>query len=179
MYSVIIDKKFKDTDAVKALYNSSFPADERIPFDTLADGDDANGDFYSFYDNEELCGIAYIYTDGDLSFLFYLAVSENMRGMGYGSKILSHISELKPGNRIILDIEKTEKTAANYLQRKRRKEFYLRNGYEESGIFYSVFGVDYELLIKNGSIVISELDAINKKLWSKKNGNAEITYRTD
>ena len=61
---------------------------------------------------------------------------------------------------------------------------YIANLFEDRRIHHQVQfvqdkSVDYELLIKNGSIVISELDAINKKLWSKKNGNAEITYRTD
>lgn len=33
----------------------------------------------------------------------------------------------------------------NYKQREKRREFYLRNGYKETGTFLTYLGVDYEV----------------------------------
>ena len=38
-----------------------------------------------------------------------------------------------------------DQTAANHEQREKRREFYLRNGYKETGLFLTYLGVDYEV----------------------------------
>lgn len=35
--------------------------------------------------------------------------------------------------------------AGNRVQREKRREFYFRNGYRETGLFLSYLGVDYEV----------------------------------
>ena len=38
-----------------------------------------------------------------------------------------------------------DQTAANHEQREKRREFYLRNGYKETGLFLTYLDVDYEV----------------------------------
>ena len=72
---------------------------------------------------------------------------------------LELISQRYPDNRIILDIEAEDPTAPNCEQRIKRKAFYERNGYTESGIEYDWRGIPYKILIKNGTITEAEFDA--------------------
>lgn len=98
-------------------------------------------------------------TFGDITAILFLAIAEELRDQGYGSKLLSLISERYPHNRIILDIEAEDSAAPNNEQRIKRKAFYERNGYTESGIAYDWRGVPYKILIKNGKITESEFEA--------------------
>ena len=45
----------------------------------------------------------------------------------------------------MVDFEMLDDTADNRRQREKRREFYLRNGYRETGLFLSYLGVDYEV----------------------------------
>ena len=55
-----------------------------------------------------------------------------------------------------------------------RKAFYLRNGFESSGIFVNVKGCDYELLCLNGKITYEEYQKVleasmGERLYKKAN----------
>ena len=56
-------------------------------------------------------------------------------------------------------MEAENPSAPNNEQRLRRKAFYEKNGYTESGIEYVWRKVPYKILIKNGSITEDEFDA--------------------
>lgn len=43
-----------------------------------------------------------------------------------------------------------DNTSDNNEQRAKRREFYLRNGYKEAGLFLSYLGVDYEVFCMDG-----------------------------
>lgn len=45
-------------------------------------------------------------------------------------------------------------------ERKRRKAFYLRNGYRETGLFLSYLGVDYEVMCMDEGFDEAELKAL-------------------
>ena len=81
----------------------------------------------------------------------YLAPSKLMemanacRSKGYGSRAIETPKLEYPGKKQVVDFEMPDDTAANSLQRKKRQEFYLRNGYRETGLFLNYLGVDYEV----------------------------------
>lgn len=141
----------KDLQKIKGLYKEAFPKVERIPFWLLLVGAGLGRiDFLAFYQTGRLCGIACLTSLENLTNILYLAVDCKIRSKGCGSRILKVIRKLRKGHTIVLDIEKPDLKADNYKQRKRRKEFYLRNGFSSSGYGYSFLGEDYEILNANG-----------------------------
>lgn len=139
----------KDLKKIKMLYDSAFPDDERAPFLVLALKSERKGvDFWSVYSDEEWAGLAYAITENDLTYLFYLAVPEEMRGKGLGSKIIRALMKRYSGNRFFLALEQLDETAGNYPERLERRRFYTKNGLQmlgqtikEGNVTYDVMGV--------------------------------------
>ena len=84
-----------------------------------------------------------------MAYLFFLAITAENRSKGYGSTILSLLSETYKTNQLTVDFEMVDENAPNYNQRVRRKTFYTKNGFKETGLFLTYFGVSYEVLCKN------------------------------
>lgn len=144
--------KCKNKKEIKEIYVSSFPEKERMPFILMLGMSCLwNTEFLSFYDGDTLCGLVYMATIGKQTFIMFFAVNKNIRSNGYGSSILDKIQLLHPDNKIIVSIEPCNKCAENLEQRLRRKEFYVRNGYEETGYYMKLAGQEQEILIKNGT----------------------------
>ena len=150
-----ITKKSQEYTKFKALYRKAFPRAERVPVRFLMNKD-VEGTLNACYDGELFCGFYATLTFGNITYILFLAIDDALRGQGYGSALLELISYHYPQNRIILDIEAEDCTASNNEQRIRRKAFYEKNGYAESGIEYRWRGVPYKILIKNGTITENE-----------------------
>lgn len=133
---------------IKSLYKVAFPRDERAPISLLfrKTGNERNA-FYAALDNDEFVGLVYTVRVESLVYVFYLAVVEEKRGHGYGSRILELIRKLYPDCVITLEIEDTEDANAdNKEQRIKRLRFYEANGYKQLHIKINEAGVVYELL---------------------------------
>lgn len=162
----------RDKASINALYESSFPEEERMPYPMMIAFTLRRGmDMKLYYHRGKLCAMTYVCTYGRLSYLFYLAVDESLRGRGLGTRLLEQIRRDYPENNIILEIERLDPTAENNGERIRRKEFYKRNGFTECGRCVSYGGVDYEVLSSNGTLDIAELDRLIKHFtfgaWKK------------
>lgn len=108
-----------------------------------------NTDFYAYFDGETLCGFTYQATVGNITVLLFFAVDEKLRSKGYGSAILAKLEEAYPKNQIVITIEPIDENAPDIETRRRRKKFYLGNGWKETG-YYISFGGKQEILFKNG-----------------------------
>jgi ribosomal protein S18 acetylase RimI-like enzyme len=124
-----------------------------------------DGNFYGYIVTKEL---------EDVIFICYLAIKENYRGKGYGSKLLKELTENFKNKKFIILEANSESMATNdeELQTiKCRKNFYLKNGFEEiKNIEYNIYGVSYDLLIyKLNASKISNYEAIDimKKFYAK------------
>ncbi|OWV19960.1 GNAT family N-acetyltransferase [Fibrobacter sp. UWB4] len=150
---------------VKALYESAFPANERIPIKHLLD-DKIKREFWAFFnkDNGEnaaapkFCGFSNSISHGDITNIVYFAVVPELRCHGYGSQILQVIRRQHPDTRIVVDIEVEEdsKNAEELKRRNRRREFYTRNGFDASPVDYVWQGEHYRLLSAGGSVTEKE-----------------------
>lgn len=101
---------------------------------------------WAVYDGLTFVGFTTVYPHTRLAYVFFLAVSSKTRSHGYGSRILSMLREQYSGKRIVLDIEPLDPGAPNYDIRVRRKQFYLRNGFHESGWLLKYLGLSFEVL---------------------------------
>ena len=164
-------RKHRDIRKIRKMYNGSFPDNERIPFDILMFTLSDERAMEAVYDDDRLIGMYYLFLNGDLIYLSYICVEEKERGKGYGSAILNHISENRNGKRIVLDIEEV-KDDEQYDETRKRKDFYLHNGYEETGVFYHFYGVDYELLSYGGKVSKDEWHSLILKHWGERANTA-------
>ena len=131
-----VTKKSPWLPQVKALYESAFPANERIPIKHLLD-DKIKREFWAFFnkDNGEnaaapkFCGFSNSITHGSI-----------------------------PDTRIVVDIEVEEdsKDAEELERRNRRRDFYLRNGFDSSPVDYVWQGEHYRLLTAGGTVTEKE-----------------------
>ena len=80
----------------------------------------------------------------------FFAVDAALRSKGFGSAILQEIQKKYPTKKIIISIEPCDETAPDIEIRKKRKVFYLRNGYKETGYMIKLAGVVQEIIIANG-----------------------------
>ena len=160
-----VTKKSPWLPQVKALYESAFPANERIPIKHLLD-DKIKREFWAFFDKEDgesgaapkFCGFSNSITHGSITNIVYFAVVPELRSRGYGSQILQAIREKHPNSRIVVDIEVEEdsKDAEELERRNRRREFYTRNGFDASPFDYVWQGEHYRLLSAGGIVTEKE-----------------------
>lgn len=140
-----------NSKSVKRIYYEAFPKNERMPFPMMVAMSKLwNTDFFGFYDGDDLCGFVYLALNRKLVFVMFLAVDERLRSKGYGSAILEEIQKRYPNRKIIISIEPCDEKALDLALRKRRKEFYRRNGYRETGYMMKLNGVTQEIIVANG-----------------------------
>jgi len=159
-----ITRKFKDFGLVNALYRSAFPKSEQAPMAYLflrAKKDTIK--FMAYYDDNVFVGFTYTITVDDLTYLLYLAVPAEVRSKGYGAQILKNLQEQYPDNRIVLNIEIEDEKADNNADRIRRKDFYLKNGYILTKMYFKMNKNEFDVLVSNGTCTVEEFKGLFKK----------------
>ena len=163
---------------IKRIYFEAFPKKERMPFLMMVAMSKLwNTNFWGFYDGDTLCGLVYLACNRKIVFVMFLAVDRNLRSQGYGGAILREIQSMYPDKKIIISIEPCDEKTPDIELRKRRKDFYLRNGYNETGYMMKLSGVVQEIIITNGEFdkkefllffVIYSNGTVWPKIWLKR-----------
>ena len=134
---------------VRRLYLSAFPKIERHRVMELFSASARGGaEFLHFTEDGKFIGLAYMIVRGSVAFLLYFAVDDSKRNRGYGSAILDSIRKRYEGKDVVLLIESLHEECDNMDIRVRRKGFYLRNGFRDTGLIQSSFGgeANYDIL---------------------------------
>lgn len=141
----------KDWPRIKKLYRTAFPKGERKPSRFLwRKGKQGMMELLVFTEDDVFLGFAVSSFHKDLVLLNYFAMSSEVRGQGFGSHALALLQERYQGKRLYLEIEALEKDAPNYAVRVRRKDFYLRNHFQDTGLRVRLFGILMEVLGNEG-----------------------------
>lgn len=152
-----------DYGKISRLYKTAFPADERAPMWLLAMKSEKDYvDFWGIYSDSKWAGLAYVISEGTASYLFYLALSENLRGKGLGSKALQSLKKHYAAQRLFLALEQLDKSADNYGERIRRRNFYLKNGLKPLPLTIREATVTYDVM-GTGEIAPEEYESMMKK----------------
>ena len=169
--------KLSDRD-IKRIYFDAFPKSERMPFLMMVAMSKLwNTQFFGFYNGDTPCGFVYFALNSKMVFVMFFAVDESFRSKGYGSAILMEIKNRYPDKKIIVTIEPCDDNAPDIETRKRRKAFYRRNGYRETGYMIKLNGVVQEIIITNGEFdkrefllffVLYSNGTVWPKIWLKK-----------
>ena len=150
---VSIKRDRTHVEDIKRLYMSAFPKDERAPFRTLLRrAKKKNVNFFACMDADEFIGLLYVVNHLDMSYIFYFAVKEDKRGLGYGTAILKAALKKYKGRRFFLAIEEVARNYENYPQRLKRRQFYQRAGFECTGQKIQEAFVIFDLLGVGGKV---------------------------
>lgn len=143
-----------DFKNMKNLYFEAFPRKERKPFSMIMKSHRKGiSDIFVLKNDQDLfLGFVVTVKYIDLVMVDYLAITSNARGTGAGSEILHFIEKYYKGKRILLLIEQPDKSAENNTERLKRKSFYLKNSYHDTGIVVVEFGIILEILAYGGKI---------------------------
>ena len=126
---------------VRRLYLSAFPKIERHPvMELFSASSNGRAEFLRFSEDGKFIGLAYMIVRGSVAFLLYFAVTDKKRNKGYGAAILEALRNRYEGKDIVLLIESLHEQCDNMDIRVRRKGFYLRNGFHDTGLIQSSCG---------------------------------------
>ena len=142
----IFSRKLYEYKDVYCLMRTAFPRNEQIPMwllRVLALRKSVN--FRAFYEDEQFCGVLYTVENNKYIFVLYLAVNDQIRSKGYGTKILDWLKQ-NTEKIIVLNVESLDSSAENALQREKRISFYSRNGIFDTGCRFVDEGEKYSVL---------------------------------
>ena len=176
---------------IRQLYETAFLEDEQIPWDDLMRlVEEMPLDFTAYYDGEvmeqqeqsQAClnsaesredstkgqafiGFTIVYPRKSFHWFWYFAVSEELRGKGYGQQILTQLMERYKGQPIVLDMESTTQVCDNLEQRKQRQAFYLRNGFRDTNVYRTYNDITMTIMMRgNGTFTMQDWDDIIHEL---------------
>ena len=164
-----IGPKSKDLGKIKKLYEEAFPENERFSFGMMIKNESGSYETFGFYKDGVFCGFAIVLNSLDISHIIYFATLPEMRGKGLGAKALAAMGRIEAGRRIIVDIERKVPGCEENEIRRRRKNFYLRNGYSETEVRYRWQDEAYEILVFGGKLSKEDFGNFWKALGIKKN----------
>lgn len=138
---------FPELERVEKLAKEAFPPEEYLsPTYLIEMSQRKELDFWALYDDKNFVGFMAVKTEEELSYLFFLAIDSSQRGKGYGGQAIRALQKQYPDKKQVVDLEMTDENAENNEQRKKRRCFYLKNGYCPTGFCISYGGVCYEIL---------------------------------
>lgn len=150
---------------VQTLAREAFPPEEYLAPERLAEmAKEDHFEFLALTEWEEFIGFMAVQTYRSLSYLFFLAIAPDFRAKGYGSRAIETLKARHPEKTQVVDLERIDEASANNPQRIRRKAFYLRNGYRETGLFLSYLGVDYEVLCMDDALCLDEFRGLMQNI---------------
>ena len=141
MYLEKVPRDSADKIFLDAVNEEAFPENERCSLDDLyKSGKDGNLDMLGIYGSSGITGFLAVRRFGRIRYLAYFAVSSSLRSNGIGSKALRLLKEYYPGTQIVTEFETPVSGDDIKL---RRRDFYLRNGFFETGWYSSYDGTEF------------------------------------
>lgn len=136
----ILPQDSEDKLAADAVNEEAFPECERNSLDDLYASDTAERlEMLGIYDdNDEIAGFFTVRKYENIRYLAYFAVSKDKRSKGTGSRALRLLMERYPDAQIVTEYETPDDSCDNNSMKLRRRDFYLRNGFYETG-WYSFY----------------------------------------
>ena len=143
--------KKTEVQKIKQLYETAFPEDEQIPWDDLMRLiGEMPLDFTAYYDGEAFIGFTIVYPRKSFNWFWYFAVREELRGKGYGQRILS---------------ESTTQVCDNLEERRKRQAFYLRNGFRDTNVYRTYNDITMTIMMRGeGTFTMQDWDDIIHEL---------------
>lgn len=131
------------------LYEEAFPQAERKPIPLLRQlSEKGREELWVLRDREtkEKVGLAFFSVYKKMVLFDYFAICKDVRSKGYGGQALQAVREQYAGRRLFGEVEVLDPKADNYEQRRRRMDFYLRNGLHAQELEVKLFQCQFQIL---------------------------------
>lgn len=161
---------------IKEIYETSFPKSEKFPFWVLkqcARENNVRLDSIIDHNTDTIVGMSFLISYDDIAYLMYVAIDKKYRNKGFGGLVLRDLILRQADTTILLCIERPFANKEDDIKT-HRKDFYLRNGFCETGCFIEDSGVEYEFLSSSKERIITENDL--KKRYSCMTRNPLIKF---
>lgn len=143
----------KDRKYFEQLNDEAFPPSEWMSFDDIYDfASETDTDVLGIYDGGNPVGYAVVLKNSECGYIYFLAIDRRVRSMGYGSAAIKKMMQIYPGLQLVLDFEVIDEKEENNGQRVRRKNFYLRNGFHETGNYTMLREDRFEVVCSGGEL---------------------------
>ncbi len=156
----------QERGALRALYRRAFPACERKSWNSLERlQKERKAELLAVAEGDDLRGVLIMLPGPGLVLGDFLAIFPNKRNGGTGTAVLEALRERYAGTPICLEIEDPEEPGApNAELRRRRRNFYLRNGIVPIAKMH-IYDTDMELLATDASVTYEAYrDALRRVL---------------
>ncbi len=153
----VITQNSSEKTKLEFINTEAFPINERTSIDDLFGfSDSGNLDILGIYTDNELVGFFAIRKYKNIRYMAYFAVSVQKRSKGIGSKALHLLKEFYPNCQIINEFDAPNESCDDNSVRIRRRNFYLRNGFYETG-WYNYYDEDeFEITCSDNNFKIDE-----------------------
>lgn len=141
----------KDRKYFEQINDDAFPLSERMSFEEIFDFA-ADTDVLGIYDAGNPIGFAVLLKNTECGYVYFIAIDSYTRSKGYGGAAMQRMMELYPKLQLVLDFEVIDENAENTEQRIRRKNFYLRNGFHETGNYTMLRDERFEVVCNRGEL---------------------------
>ena len=158
--------KKTEVQKIKQLYETAFPEDEQIPWEDLMRlVGEMPLDFTAYYDGEAFIGFTIVYPRKSFNWFWYFAVREELRGKGYGQRILSQLLDNYEDQPFVLDMESTTQVCDNLEERRKRQAFYLRNGFRDTNVYRTYNDITMTIMMRGeGTFTMQDWDDLIHEL---------------
>lgn len=148
-----LEQNNKDREYFEQLNDEAFPLSERMSFEEIfAFASDTNTDVLGIYDEGTPVGFAVLLKNKECGYLYFLAIDQHQRSKGYGSAAIRQMMKRYPELQLVLDFEMIDEKSRNNDQRIRRKNFYLQNGFHETGCCTMLYDERFEVVCSGESL---------------------------
>ena len=135
-----------DQEILEEINREAIPEEERNSLEDLfATGTDGNLEILGISAEDEPAGFLVVRKHGRIRYLAYLAVRRDLRSRGIGSRALQALLGRDPEYSTVVEFEAPNPDCAGNDLRIRRKNFYLRNGFSETGWYTFYDGTEFEI----------------------------------
>lgn len=100
----------------------------------------------AYYDGGAFVGFTCTVETEKYRYISFIAVSEALRNKGSGSLLLAELKAQTPRRALLVEVESPNPQTQDAALRQRRKNFYIRNGFMDTGRHINNRGVDYDIL---------------------------------
>lgn len=147
LHLVRLEPDCKDRKCFERINDEAFPVSERQSMEEMFGlASDTDTEVLGIYDDGQPVGFTVLVKNAVCGYVYFLAIDAHFRSQGYGSAALRKLRDAYPGLQLILDFEEIDENAENYEQRVHRKDFYLRNGFYETGRYTLIYHDRFEVV---------------------------------
>ena len=171
-----VDKNSEHIETLESINTEAIPECER---NSLADLIDTKAEVQGVFLNHAPVGYFVLREYKSILYLAYFAISKELRSKGIGSKALAKLIDgEKKDHQIVVEFEAPPGSEPNDLSA-RRRAFYLRNGFYETGWFTFYDETEFEIACTSVSFDVNTFNEFTEYLSTLVSDHIPKPYRKD